>query len=207
MKQKIKILGIILLFFFVVLGNCKHSKKNNLWWLLLLLNGNSGFLTNNGTESGGGDSGVSLFNPAIGEIDDTFGSNSNNGNNNDANEPNQYMSAYNFGTTIDKMDMVLQGNKIILVGTTCIDRNNNSSCDASTELDVIIARFNEDGSIDTTFDSDGIKIINVSYHLEGVNKKDRGYSVTLDHNNNIFIVVDAVDSSKIAIIKLLPNGE
>jgi uncharacterized delta-60 repeat protein len=47
--------------------------------------------------------------------------------------------------------------KIVVAGTTYAPSGNNNS------TDIMIARYNENGSLDTTFDNDGIKVINLNY--------------------------------------------
>lgn len=208
--MKFKTLIVMLILFSLVSGiGCKSSKKSFPWWLFLL--GGQASLENGYSGGGNSDSGGGpIFIPASGELDESFGQGSGNGSNNDAREKNQYVSQYNFTTTIEKMDMVVDSSgRILVAGTACVDRNSNGSCDSSIELDFIIVRFDSYGLIDNSFGSNGVKIINVSDVAFNINKRDCANSLTLDNEGNIYVTGytrDGSDISYVAVVKLDSNG-
>lgn len=77
-----------------------------------------------------------------------------------------------------------------------------SSEDPSLKTKAVVLRFNADGTLDTSFDSDGIVVASCTHNCEA-------YSMALDNSGNIFISGYADDNSSvkdIAVWKFKPDG-
>ena len=69
------------------------------------------------------------------------------------------MSNTSFSTTVEKMEIAVQPDgKILIAGPVCLDKNNNSSGEA-TEIDFGIMKLNPDGALDSSFGSSGKQTI------------------------------------------------
>src|SRR5262249_6030538 len=93
--------------------------------------------------------------------------------------------------------VALQGTKLIAVGTTW------SSPDGDQ---LLIARFNADGTLDTTFDGDGLVRTNVSGLPEGIN------SVAIQPDNKIVVagnvqVQIGLSHTRALVLRYRPEGQ
>lgn len=85
------------------------------------------------------------------------------------------------GTGEQANDIAIDGsNKIVIVGTT-----------ADTGEDFILARYNTDGSLDTSFDTDGKQTVDFAEH-------DTGSSIAIDSNGRIIVGGNTNDAFGIA---------
>ncbi len=84
--------------------------------------------------------------------------------------------------------------KIILVG---------QSFNATTYNDFAVARYNADGSLDTTFNSTGKRTIDL-----GTNSSDLGYAVAVQNDGKILVTgfTDAAGTTDAALIRLTSTG-
>jgi uncharacterized delta-60 repeat protein len=129
--RKIVIMIIAMVFVFTA---CQKNTKSSL--LLLLIDNSSNATTDGGSGSGGdsGGSGGSTFTPAIGVLDTSF------------NSPNGFIiqpigSSDDYGRSL-----AIQSDGKILLGGYCRGVSNFDFC---------IARFNSDGTLDTSFGNGG----------------------------------------------------
>lgn len=91
------------------------------------------------------------------------------------------------------MDVVLQlDGKIVVAGTSSL----------YPQFDMAVARYNPDGSLDTTFDSDGL--VKVDFN----NSDERGYAVALQVDGKIILggVSYITTFGDFALARLCPNG-
>jgi uncharacterized delta-60 repeat protein len=125
--------------------------------------GQCGFIANgSGTISGGAVTDLSVDCYNSGSLDPTFDSDG--------------MLVYNGGNADRANSIAIDDNGKILV--------TGYSGDGLAE-DMLIWRYNADGSVDTTFDSDGIVVYN--YPIGPIPNPDRGYSITTDANEKILV--------------------
>jgi uncharacterized delta-60 repeat protein len=158
--RKIMVMIIAMVFVFTA---CHKKKKPFL--LLPLIDNSSVATTDNGSGSGVGSSGDSgsggpTFTPAIGVLDTSF------------NSPNGSIiqsigSSHDFGYSL-----AIQPDGKIILGGRCYNGSN---------LDFCIARFNSDGTLDTTFGSSGIVIQDIG------SPHDDGYSLAIQPDGKILL--------------------
>ncbi|MEZ5047521.1 MAG: T9SS type A sorting domain-containing protein [Chitinophagaceae bacterium] len=98
---------------------------------------------------------------------------------------------------IDGQSLCLQNDgKIIACGTTRV---------TASEYDIFLIRYNNDGSLDTTFDNDGMLTQDIGYH-------DDAYAIALQNDGKIVVVGASYDTinislgKNIAITRFLQNG-
>ncbi|MFH1829208.1 MAG: delta-60 repeat domain-containing protein [Pseudomonadota bacterium] len=98
--------------------------------------------------------------------------------------------------------IVIDSNGKILVAGDSKNNTNN--------LDMVIWRYNTDGTIDMTFNASGpIKGIVVSHNAAGGNKGDRGFSITIDAEGRILVTgtsISAATSADMVIWRYKEDG-
>jgi len=123
-----------------------------------------------GIGSGGG----SGYSPAIGILDTTFN-----------------------GTGIVVHDNAAGGNRSDEGNSIYVDSNGKIyvtgySTNSNGDYDMVICRYNSNGSLDNTFDSDGIV---VHHNAAGGNRRDGGNSIYVDSNGKIYVTGYSDNSS------------
>ncbi len=76
----------------------------------------------------------------------------------------------------------------------------------SLDNDIIIWRYKEDGTLDPSFDGDGILLIQ---NAAGGNKHDEAFAITIDANNKILVTgwsTNASNNLDLVVIRLNENG-
>jgi uncharacterized delta-60 repeat protein len=85
--------------------------------------------------------------------------------------------------------------KIVIAGT--------AQTSGATSYDIIVARFNDDGSLDSSFDGDGFALINYA----GTNDWDLGYDVAVLDSGKIMVVgANYASTHWLMLVRLNANG-
>jgi len=161
---------VMILAILIVFTACHKKKKP---FLLLPLVDNSSLATNDGGsgsgvgssgDGGSGGSGGPTFTPAQGILDDSFGA------------PNGYiLQPVSTGSNSDiGYSLAIDKNGKILLGGYCRDTTINKYA-------FCIARFNPNGSLDTSFGTGGYKTISIT------SGNDYAYSLAIQPNGNILL--------------------
>lgn len=112
----------------------------------------------------------------------------------------------------DEVDIATQSDGKIIVSSTVVNAT------TPTDRDIAVLRLNTDGSIDTTFGVDGVRLLDLSTTGNGSTVTDTSRGLAVDANDNIFVhgsqkaegtitggATPRVDSD-FAVVKLTPGG-
>ena len=131
-----------------------------------------------------GDFGVVRYN-TNGSLDPTFGTDG------------KAVTVINANSVDNAYSMVLQADgKILVAGKTA------TVSDIGTTSDFVVVRYNTNGSLDPTFDTDGKVITNI-------NDVDEAYSVALQADNKIMVAGNTKSTGRnkdFAVMRYSPNG-
>jgi len=193
-KSKKLINFIVMILAILIVFTACHKKKKP--FLLLPLVDNSSLATNDGGsgsgvgssgDGGSGGSGGPTFTPAQGILDDSFGA------------PNGYiLQPVSTGSNSDiGYSLAIDKNGKILLGGYCRDTTINKYA-------FCIARFNPNGSLDTTFGTSG-----TGYIIQPIGTShDTGYSLKIQPDDNILLggYCDNGSNSDFCVARFNSNG-
>ncbi len=112
----------------------------------------------------------------------------------------------------DEVDVATQSDGKIIVSSTVVN------ADVATDRDIAVLRLNANGTLDTTFGVDGIRVLNLSTTGNGSTVTDASRGLAVDKDDNIFIhgqqkaegtitggATPRIDSDFV-VVKLTPAG-